>query len=65
MPERPERMTRDLRCQKNDHPFTAKVWQTVHTVEEGGETTNITTPRGALNDVRCPECGFPPKDPNG
>jgi hypothetical protein len=49
---------------KNDHPFKAKIWQTVHTVEETGEITNITTMRGGLHGVKCPECGFPPKDPN-
>ena len=53
----------DLRCQENDHPFEAEILQRLHTVETG-ETTNTTTPRGALDNVRCPVCGSPPKDPN-
>ena len=63
MPEMDKPIRRDLRCQKHDHPFRAEIRQTVHTVE-GGEITNITTPKGALDNVRCPECGSLPKDPN-
>jgi hypothetical protein len=64
MPEMDKPIRRDLRCQKHDHLFRAEIRQTVHTVEESNEIARITTPKGALDNVRCPECGSLPKDPN-
>jgi hypothetical protein len=58
-----ELMFRDLRCQKYNHPFTEEIWQTLHYAPDGIEILFRTTPKGALDDVRC-WCGSLPKDPN-
>jgi hypothetical protein len=67
MPERDEFLLTNLRCIENDHPFTEKIWQTLHYVEDSNEILFKTTPKGALDDVRCPVrgCGSLAKDPNG
>jgi hypothetical protein len=57
-------MLRDLLCQEHAHPFRAEILQRVYTVHGSNEIKGISTPKGALDDVRCPECGFLPKDPN-
>jgi hypothetical protein len=65
MPEKDERMSKDLRCQKNNHPYTAEIWQRFHYVPQSNGILFITTPRYAYDYVMtCPECGSPPKDPN-
>jgi hypothetical protein len=64
MLERDEFLLTDLRCQKYDHPFRAQIWQTLHYVAGSNEIVLKTTPKGALDDVRCPECGSLVKDPN-
>ena len=66
MPERDELLRTDLRCEQNDHPFTAEIWQTLHYVAGSSQIVAKTTPKGALDDVRCPvlDCGSLPKDPN-
>ena len=66
MPERDELLLRNLRCDENDHPFTAELWQTLHYVPGSNEILFETTPKGALDDVRCPVpgCGSLAKDPN-
>ena len=64
MPERDEFLLTDLRCQKYDHPFRAQIWQTLHYVPGSNEILSKTTPKGALDKVRCPECDSLAKDPN-
>jgi hypothetical protein len=70
MPERDKRMLKDLECSNPecsnyDHPFVrAEIWQTLHTVAYSNEIKGISTPKGALDNITCPKCGSPPKDPN-
>ena len=59
-------MLRDLECQKSGHPFKRKRLQTVHYYPGTNQIVDIKTPKGALDNVRCPVpgCGSLPKDPN-
>jgi hypothetical protein len=62
--QRNKRMLRDLECEENGHPFKREIWQTVHYAPGTNEIVAIKTPKGALDNVRCPRCGSLPKDPN-
>jgi hypothetical protein len=57
-------MLRDLECQNGGHPFKREILQTIHNAPGTNEIVAIKTPKGALDDVRCPRCGSLPKDPN-
>jgi hypothetical protein len=63
MPTRDKHLLTDLRCRKHDHPFKAEIWQTLHYVAHSNEIVGKTTPKGALDNVRCPICGSPAKEP--
>src|SRR5215203_2562860 len=63
MPTRDKRLLTDLRCRKHDHPFKAEIWQRLHYVAHSNEIVGKTTPKGALDNVRCPICGSPAKEP--
>src|SRR5215208_4419381 len=63
MPTTDKRLLTDLRCRKHDHPFKAEIWQRLHYVAHSNEIVGKTTPKGALDNVRCPICGSPAKEP--
>jgi len=65
MPERDVDMFRNLECE-NGHPWPepVEILQREHTVAYSNEVQAVTTPHGALDNLWCPECGAPPKDPN-
>src|SRR5829696_3212452 len=63
MPTRDKRLLTDLRCRKHDHPFKAEIWQRLHYVAHSNEIVGKTTTKGALDNVRCPICGSPAKEP--
>jgi hypothetical protein len=63
MPTRDKRLLTDLRCRKHDHPFKAEIWQRLHYVAHSNQIVGKTTPKGALDNVRCPICGSPAKEP--
>src|SRR5215213_1861022 len=63
MPTTDKRLLTDLRCRKHDHPFKAEIWQRLHYVAHSNEIVGKTTPKGALDNVRCPICGSPAKKP--
>src|SRR5215208_5044782 len=65
MPTRDKRLLTDLRCRKHDHPFKAEIWQRLHYVAHSNEIVGKTTPKGSLDNVRCPICGSPAKEPKG
>jgi hypothetical protein len=58
-----KRIPTNLECE-NGHPLgSRKIWQK----EFRGLNNEFlfrTTPHGALDNLWCPECGAPPKDPN-
>jgi hypothetical protein len=47
----------DLRCIDNGHTFRAKVRKKLHYVDGYDLPVFSTVPKGALNNVRCTECG--------
>src|SRR5215212_6480512 len=63
MPTRDKRLLTDLRCRKHNHPFKAEIRQRLHYVAHSNEIVGKTTPKGALDNVRCPICGSPAKEP--
>ena len=67
MPERDVYMFRNLECE-NGHPWPepVEILEREHTVAYRNEVHAVTTPHGALDDIRCPVpgCGAQPKDPN-
>jgi hypothetical protein len=61
-----KRMVRDLECEKSSNPFKREILQIVHYYPGTTQIVAIKTPKGALDNVRCPVrgCGSLPKDPN-
>jgi hypothetical protein len=47
----------NLWCIDNGHIFTAKVRKKLHYVDGYDPPVFSTVPKGALDNIRCPECG--------
>jgi len=57
------RILTNLECE-NGHPLGAwEIWQYEFRMPDGSFLFRR-TPNGALDHIRCQECGKPPKDPN-
>ncbi len=63
---RRKRMLRNLECEAEGHPWPepVEILQIQHFYPGTNQIVKLTTPHGALDNLKCPECGSPPKDPN-